>query len=83
MRLRKDSASIAMASSYKGAKPAGITQTQYHDLADEYLDVILAKFEEKQDDSIQVSITFRNLESSFRSSLPKWLRIVRVTKCHW
>ncbi|KAI0843561.1 mitochondrial chaperone Frataxin [Hypoxylon sp. FL0890] len=49
---------LAMASSYEGAKPANITEGQYHELADEYLDLVLAKFEEKQDEQGEIDVEY-------------------------
>ncbi|KAI1139953.1 Frataxin-like domain-containing protein [Hypoxylon sp. FL0543] len=49
---------LSMPSSFQGAKRADITMAQYHDLADEYLDTVLAKFEEKQDEQGEIDVEY-------------------------
>lgn len=46
--------------------PTEITEAQYHQLADEYLEAMLNKFEELQDsrDDVDVEYSVRNLLSS-------------------
>lgn len=40
------------------ATPADITEGEYHQLADEYLETILSKFEELQDEREDVDVEF-------------------------
>ncbi|OTA80949.1 hypothetical protein M434DRAFT_85847 [Hypoxylon sp. CO27-5] len=47
-----------MPSPLAGAKPVDLTQAQYHDLADEFLDLVLAKFEEKQDEQGEIDVEY-------------------------
>lgn len=49
---------VAMPSPLAGAKPVDLTQAQYHDLADEFLDIVLAKFEEKQDEQGEIDVEY-------------------------
>ncbi|OTA53266.1 Frataxin [Hypoxylon sp. EC38] len=49
---------VAMSSPLAGTKPVDLTQAQYHDLADEFLDLVLAKFEEKQDEQGEIDVEY-------------------------
>ncbi|KAI0142272.1 hypothetical protein F4776DRAFT_611424 [Hypoxylon sp. NC0597] len=49
---------VAMPSPLAGVKPVDLTQAQYHDLADEFLDIVLAKFEEKQDEQGEIDVEY-------------------------
>ncbi|KAI1101803.1 Frataxin [Jackrogersella minutella] len=52
------SASVANSSSSTPVKPAPITQNEYHKLADKYLDIVLTKYEEKQDEIGDIDVEF-------------------------
>lgn len=57
MRLFSASSSVAHQTTPKvDIEP--ITQTEYHDLADEYLDAVLTKFEELQDEYGEVDVEY-------------------------
>ncbi|KAI2775935.1 Frataxin [Daldinia loculata] len=57
MRLFSASSSVAHQTAPKvDIEP--ITQTEYHDLADEYLDAVLTKFEELQDEYGEVDVEY-------------------------
>ncbi|KAI0851996.1 Frataxin [Daldinia vernicosa] len=57
IRLFSASSSVAQQTAPK-VEIAPITQAQYHELADEYLDAVLTKFEELQDEYGEVDVEY-------------------------
>ncbi|KAI1406945.1 Frataxin [Hypoxylon sp. FL1857] len=56
--MRPFSATSHVAMSFQGGKPADLTMAQYHEMADEFLDLVLAKFEEKQDEEGDIDVEY-------------------------
>ncbi|CAJ2511858.1 Uu.00g074830.m01.CDS01 [Anthostomella pinea] len=42
----------------KAARPADLTDAEYHELADDYLDQLLAQYEKQQDDSGHIDVEY-------------------------